>query len=154
MRARFVGVAVLVVVLVSGCGASGPARTVGVTLEQGSATLVVHAEVAASPAERGEGLMGRRSLPAGTGMLFVFTGPVQAGFYMKDTLIPLDIAFISGDRVVEVRTMTPCEANPCPVTTPAFVYERALEVAAGTFERVGISAGAAVSFEGSIPEAS
>ena len=154
MRARFVAVAVAVAALVSGCGAPGPARTVGVTLAQGSANLVVRAAIAASPADRGEGLMGRRSLPAGSGMLFVFPGPVQTGFYMKDTLIPLDIAFISGDRVVEVRTMTPCKANPCPVTTPAFVYERALEVAAGTFERAGISAGAAVTFEGSIPEAS
>jgi uncharacterized protein len=98
--------------------------------------------------------MGRRSLPENAGMLFVFPTPVLAGFYMKDTLIPLDIAFISQDRVVEVRTMTPCRASPCPVTTPAFLYELALEVDAGTFEHAGIAAGAAVSFGSVLPKGS
>lgn len=159
MRARVVGAAALTVSMVFavGCGGPGvttPPRTVDVTLTQGSSSIVVRAEIAASPVERGEGLMGRRSVPPGTGMLFVFPSQVHSGFYMKDTLVPLDIAFISEGRVVEVRMMTPCKSNPCPVTTPAFFYEHALEVAAGTFERAGISAGAAVTFEGPIPDGS
>jgi uncharacterized protein len=139
---------------IAGCGEPPPVRTIDVTFTQGPATLGIHASIASTPAQRGEGLMGRRSLRDNAGMLFVFPTSVQVGFYMKDTLIPLDIAFISHGRIVEVRSMTPCEADPCPVTTPAFVYERALEVNAGTFARAGISAGAAVAYEGSVPEGS
>jgi uncharacterized membrane protein (UPF0127 family) len=153
MRARFL-LAAVILVLVAGCGGEKEAVPVTVTFKQGSSNLVLRAEIAATPGQRAEGLMGRISLPEGAGMLFVFPAPVQVGFYMKDTLIPLDIAFISQDRVVEVRTMTPCTSNPCPVTTPAVVYERALEVNAGTFERAGISAGAGVAFGGAIPKGS
>jgi uncharacterized membrane protein (UPF0127 family) len=140
--------------LVAGCGGPSPARTVDVVFTQGSSTLGIHARVASTPSERGEGLMGRRSLRDNEGMLFVFPTEVRVGFYMKDTLIPLDVAFISGTRVVEVRTMTPCTADPCNVTTPAFVYEQALEVDAGTFGRAGISAGAAVHIDGALPKGS
>jgi uncharacterized membrane protein (UPF0127 family) len=153
MRARIL-LAVATLAMVVGCGGPERARPIAVTLTQGSSTLRIRAEVAASPAQRNEGLMGRRSLPESSGMLFVFPTPVQAGFYMKDTLIPLDIAFISEDRIVEIRTMTPCKADPCPVTTPALVYELALEVDAGTFERGGISPGAAVTFGSVIPKGS
>ena len=139
---------------IAGCGEPARARTIDVTFTLGSSRLGIHASIASTPAQRGEGLMGRRTLRDNAGMLFVFPTSVQVGFYMKDTLIPLDIAFISQGRVAEVRTMTPCEADPCPVTTPSFVYERALEVNAGTFARAGISAGAAVEYEGSVPKGS
>jgi uncharacterized membrane protein (UPF0127 family) len=151
MRARFLS-AIAILVLVAGCGGEKPPGAVTVTLTQSSSSLSIRAEVAATPGQRGRGLMGRRSLGEDAGMLFVFPVPVQAGFYMKDTLIPLDIAFISGDRVIEVRSMTPCTSNPCPVTTPAVPYELALEVNAGTLESARISAGAGVAFEGIVPK--
>nr|MDP8977943.1 DUF192 domain-containing protein [Actinomycetota bacterium] len=50
-------------------------------------------EVAADEAARRRGLMGRRSLPPGAGMLFVYPGPHRGGFWMRDTRIPLTIAF-------------------------------------------------------------
>jgi uncharacterized membrane protein (UPF0127 family) len=153
MRARSL-LPVAALALLAGCSAPKPTSAIVVTFMQGSSTLRIRAEVAVSPAQRNEGLMGRRSLSDNAGMLFVFPGPVQAGFYMKDTLIPLDIAFLSHGRVVEVRTMTPCTSNPCTVTTPGFLYDRALEVDAGTFERAGISAGAAVTFGGAVPKGS
>jgi len=150
MRARFLLV-IAFLSLVAGCGGDKQARAVTVTFTQSSSSLRIRAEVAATPGQRSRGLMGRRSLAEDAGMLFVFPVRVQVGFYMKDTLIPLDIAFISGDRVVEVRSMTPCTSNPCPVTTPAVPYELALEVEAGTLSRAGISAGAEVAFEGTVP---
>ncbi|TMV80418.1 DUF192 domain-containing protein [Thioclava sp. BHET1] len=61
-------------------------------------------ELARTPAEREHGLMGRRQLAAGSGMLFIFDPPVHAVFWMKDTLIPLDMIFLdSRGRVLQVR---------------------------------------------------
>ncbi|TML81157.1 MAG: DUF192 domain-containing protein [Actinobacteria bacterium] len=89
------------------------------------------------------GLMGVKKLAAEHGMLFVWKDVAPREFYMKDTLIPLDLISIRGRAVVGVATMTPCKADPCPITTtpPA---DSALEVPAGTAERAGISAGAPV----------
>ena len=144
MRARVVLAAVLMLVA---CGESGRGQTTVVTLAQGSASLKIRAEVASTPDARTRGLMGRRSLAEDAGMLFVFPTPVQAGFWMKDTLIPLDIAFISKGYVVEIDTMQPCRTAKCPVTTPAIGYDWALEVSVGTFHRAGITAGAVVDTE-------
>jgi uncharacterized protein len=109
-------------------------------------------EVAATPAARRKGLMNRSDLPAAAGMLFLFPKPVRLGFWMKNTLIDLDIAFISGDRVVEVRRMTPCRVNPCPQTTPSAAYDRALEVRAGTLDSV--RPGDPVQVQGNLPKPS
>jgi hypothetical protein len=133
---------VAAMLLFAGCSSDRPAKTTVVTFAQGSAKLTIRAEIASTPDARQRGLMGRRSLDADAGMLFVFPTPVLAAFYMKDTLIPLDIAFISQGRVIEIRTMQPCRATPCPRTFPASMYEWALEVNAGTFARAGITSGA------------
>ena len=141
MRARVLIAAVL---LLAGCAENGPAKTTVVTLAQGSASLKIRAEIASTPDVRTRGLMGRRSMAEDAGMLFVFPTAVQAGFWMKDTLIPLDIAFISNGRVAEIDVMQPCKVPSCPVTTPALGYEWALEVNAGTFQKAGIGVGAVV----------
>ena len=86
-------------------------------------------------------------------MLFVFPASVRTGFWMKDTLIPLDIAFMARGVVVELDTMTPCHADPCHVTTPASFYDQALEAGAGVFAAARISAGARASTGGALPKA-
>lgn len=69
-------------------------------------------EVASTPEERSVGLMGRGELPLDGGMLFVFDAPCNATFWMKDTLIPLDIVFVhENGTVVKVA-----EADPEPDT--------------------------------------
>ena len=151
MRARLL---LALLVLLAGCGRDAPKVTVVATFEQGSSTLRIEAELAATPDARTRGLMGRSSLGRDAGMLFVFPTLVQTGFWMKDTLIPLDIAFISQGRVVEVRTMTPCRASPCPLTTPSFGYDQAVEVNAGVFGRAGIQAGSSVRYDRRLPTAS
>ncbi len=66
------------------------------------------------------------------GMLFVFPEPTTAAFWMKDTLIPLDIAFFDGGGdLVDRLTMVPCEADPCPTYPAAGTYRFALEAPAG-----------------------
>jgi uncharacterized membrane protein (UPF0127 family) len=90
--------------------------------------------VADTPALRARGLMGVTDLGALDGMLFVWSEDVTGGFWMKDTLIPLDIAFFSADgSLVDVLSMVPCEEDPCPSYRPSGPYRMAIEVETGGF---------------------
>jgi uncharacterized membrane protein (UPF0127 family) len=90
--------------------------------------------VADDPEERGQGLMNVEDLGEIEGMLFVFPEEGPGGFWMKDTLLPLDIAFFTNEgELVEVLTMEPCSADPCPLYVPAGAFRFALEVPAGRF---------------------
>ena len=71
-------------------------------------------------------------------MLFVFEETTDGGFWMKDTLIALDIAFFdSGGAFVDVLTMEPCTEDPCPVYHPSGTYRYAVEALAGDLRFVG-----------------
>jgi uncharacterized protein len=144
------GVTVLAVVLASAAGLGRPGgraaapATVTYRLEPGGgrAASTVRLEVAADPAARAKGLMGRRRVPPGTGMVFLYPADVQESFWMKDTLVPLSIAFVASDgRVVGVTEMTPCRADPCPSYPPAGRYRYAVELAAGAFGVAGVGPG-------------
>lgn len=102
----------------------------------------VSAEIAATPAARNQGLMGRKSLPADHGMLFVFEAPNSSCFWMKNTPLPLSIAFIdSHGKIVTLRDMAPNTTNShCP--SQPMMY--ALEMEQGWFVERGIRAGAEV----------
>jgi hypothetical protein len=107
--------------------------------------VTVRLEVAADPAARARGLMGRREVPAGTGMVFLYPDDVAEAYWMKNTLVPLSIAFVAADgRVVSVAEMTPCRADPCPSYAPAGPYRYAVELAAGAFPAAGVGEGARV----------
>jgi uncharacterized protein len=111
-------------------------------LPAGGRPLTVRLEVAADPAARARGLMGRAEVPLGSGMVFLYPADVRESFWMKDTLVPLSIAFVAADgRVVSVAEMTPCRADPCPSYAPAGPYRYAVELAAGAFPAAGIGAG-------------
>jgi uncharacterized protein len=104
--------------------------------------VTVRLEIAADPAARARGLMGRREVPEGTGMVFLYPQDVAEAFWMKDTLVPLSIAFVAADgRVVSVAEMTPCEADPCPSYAPAGPYRYAVELPAGAFTAAGVGKG-------------
>ena len=108
------------------------------------AALRVTAVVADTPDARSRGLMGVTEVPEGVGMLFAFpdaAGPERPGFWMRDTLVPLDIAFAADGVVVGVATMQPCTAAPCPVTHPGVDYDVALEVTAGALDAAGVGVG-------------
>jgi uncharacterized protein len=124
----------------------GRPATVAYRLEAARGRAVtVRLEVAADPAARARGLMGRRQLPEGTGMVFLYPDDVAEAFWMKDTLVPLSIAFVAADgRVVSVAEMTPCRADPCPGYAPAGPYRYAVELAAGAFREAGVGSGAKV----------
>src|ERR687890_2297882 len=121
----------------------GAARTVGYRLEAaGGRPMTVRLEVAADPAARARGLMGRTEVPEGTGMVFLYPRDVAEAYWMKNTLVPLSIAFVAADgRVVSVAEMTPCTADPCPSYPPAGPYRYAVELPAGAFDTAGVGEG-------------
>jgi hypothetical protein len=105
----------------------------------------VQAELALSFAERQRGLMFRRELPAGRGMLFLFENPGRYGFWMLNTLVPLDIVWLDSERrVVFVSGNTPpCPAGTfCPTYGSEVLAQFVLELAAGQAAAHGLTVGA------------
>jgi uncharacterized membrane protein (UPF0127 family) len=100
----------------------------------------VLAEVARSPNDRAQGLMYREELPAGTGMLFVFEESDIRSFWMSNTYVALDIAYMDPAFViVDIQQMEPLTTAPHESTRPAMF---ALEVPKGWFAEHGITVGA------------
>lgn len=96
-------------------------------------------EVVDTPEGRERGLMDRSQLDADHGMLFVFEREERRSFWMKNTLIPLSIAYIGGDLIIdEILQMTPHSTAPVPSRLPAMY---ALELNAGRFAELGIRPG-------------
>lgn len=99
----------------------------------------VIAEVARTPDERAEGLMYRESLPEGTGMLFVFQDVAIRSFWMQNTYVPLDIAFLDASfTLVDIQQMEPQTTDPHESRAPAMF---ALEVPQGWFAEHRIGTG-------------
>jgi uncharacterized membrane protein (UPF0127 family) len=99
-------------------------------------------ETADAPEERSVGLMSRERLPEDQGMLFVFEQEGQHTFYMRNTLIPLSIAFIEGEgAVIEIEDMEPLTETLHSADEP---YLYAIEANQGWFARNGIAAGSEV----------
>ena len=121
-------------------GSSSPTAEVVVRTDAGDRSLSVR--VADSEAEREHGLMGVGALPADEGMAFVFDGPVTSTFWMKDTRIPLAIAFVGEDgHILTITEMTPCRTEPCPTYAADGPYALAVEANAGWFGANGAKVG-------------
>jgi uncharacterized membrane protein (UPF0127 family) len=106
----------------------------------GQRTLTV--QLAEDDATRARGLMGVTTLGADHGMAFVWDEPTTGSFWMKDTLIPLSIAFVDADgQIVTIREMTPCQTDPCPTNDADAPYTMAIEANAGWFDAHGIGVG-------------
>lgn len=157
--------ALCVVLLLAGCGLTGqdpgvagespatsptpdvpampPFDVASLTLldpDGGQVEMAVY--VADQPATRQQGLMGVTDLPRDAGMVFLSPEDRGGGFWMKNTLIPLSIAFFAADgAVLAVLDMEPCEADPCPIYDPGVTYRGALEVNQGHFDEIGLDTG-------------
>jgi uncharacterized membrane protein (UPF0127 family) len=95
-------------------------------------TVRVDIEIADDTLELQKGLMDRTELPEGAGMLFVFKEEQTLMFWMKNTLIPLDILYFNAKgEFVSGTTMTPCEKDPCPLYPSDGPAQYALEVPKG-----------------------
>ena len=110
----------------------------------GGEEVEVRAEVADERAERQTGLMGRTELAPDAGMLFVFGRERDLSFWMRNTLIPLSIAYISADgRIVDIQDMEPLDDEP-PSYASAEPAKYALEVNQGFFAERGVEVGGTV----------
>ena len=108
--------------------------------------IPVQVELADTYAERQTGLSGRPTLAEDAGMLFVFDHEQPLSFWMKDTLIPLSIAYISAEgRIVDIQDMQPLDETPHPSAEPA---QYALEVNQGFFAERGVAVGDTVELPG------
>ncbi len=104
----------------------------------------LYVEIADEPHEYKTGLMFRRYLPENRGMLFIFPYPQKLSFWMKNTYIPLSIAFISSDwKILEIYDMEPLDETP--ILSKNYV-QYALEVNRGWFQRHRISVGDSIRF--------
>lgn len=107
-------------------------------------------EVASDDATREEGLMYRDHLADDRGMIFLFLQPGEYPFWMKNTLIPLDMIWMDADhRIVHVASnVQPCKADPCPNYPPNAKASSVLELAAGVAAKHHLADGNVLKFEG------
>ena len=156
MCSRLIGPIVLI--LATACGGApqapgAPALTAApvhgpaVVLPSGAVYTV---EVARTPEEQTQGLMFRESVPAKTGMIFVFRDAAPHQFWMKNTMIPLDIVWLEGSgRVLFVSANTPpCRADPCPTYGPSVPAANVLEIAGGMAAKEKVTVGSRIKIEG------
>lgn len=124
----------IAMLLANGCKDHDNLPTTSMRIGQETFTL----EIAADPQTRETGLMHRESMPANRGMIFVFAGDAPRSFWMKNTLIPLDILFVSLDgEVVDIGHMKPIDGR---ASTKRLV-RYAIELNLGAAERTGVRKG-------------
>jgi uncharacterized membrane protein (UPF0127 family) len=126
-------------------GAASPLPTADVSLPQlvitnnAGSLLWLYVEIADTPEKQETGLMHRTALAADGGMLFVFPSETTIPFWMRDTLLPLSIAFIAGDgTIVDIQDMQPLDET---LHNPAHPYVYALEVNQGYFRQHNVVVG-------------
>lgn len=114
---------------------------------KGNTKLTVDAEIAVTRDQRTRGLMWRYALPEGAGMLFIFPREQPLSFWMRNTLIPLDMIFIDANRkIVSIQeNAEPRTLSARPSTGPATYV---LEVPGGYSAKHGVKPGSAVTFDG------
>lgn len=158
---------ILVLVMLAACGGESASKSSGSNKSTGSAEAAgsgattspapelriltietsggeeveVRVEVADTDPERARGLMGRTALAEDRGMLFVFEEEQELSFWMKDTLIPLSIAYMDSEgRIVDIQDMKALDDDP-PHYTSAEPARYALEVNKGFFQERGVEVG-------------
>ena len=143
--ARCLLLVALTIVVPSCASEPGTPRAV---IETAAGRVVFRAEIADSDELRGRGLMGRERLADDAGMAFLWNEDTVTAFHMKDTLIPLTVAFFDAEgRILRLLDMVPCLADPCPAYDPGVSYRGALEVNAGALGRRGVRVGDRVRVE-------
>jgi uncharacterized protein len=144
----------LAVLLLAACGGDGSGDTgsgdpgARAVIETSDGEVAIVVEIADDEEERARGLMGRTELASDAGMIFVYPSDVSGAFWMKNTLVPLSIAFYAEDgRILKILDMEPCDEDPCPLYDPGVTYRGALEVNQGAFDRWNVRVGDHVRLE-------
>ena len=129
---------ILTLVFLSSCASKNPS----VLIDHDNKKIKVNVEIADDKTEQEKGLMFRNSLDKSSGMLFVFDHENQYAFWMKNTLIPLDMMFINKNmEIIDIKNAMPCKADPCPLYDPSHLVLYVLEVNGGFAAKYNISVG-------------
>jgi len=147
-RARVVplfGVVLFLAVSLSACSQSLPAVTISIGPNR------LNVELATTPAERERGLMFRTQMAENHGMLFIFPNDQQLAFWMKNTRLPLSIAFISSDGYI--KSVADMQPESLDSIYSDYSVRYALEVNQGYFVRHGVKVGEKVELPADLPKA-
>jgi uncharacterized membrane protein (UPF0127 family) len=126
--------------MLSACLPGSSAHTETLAIETRLGRVDFTTELAITPKQQAIGLMNRHDLPANHGMLFVFPSPRHASFWMRGTLIPLDMIFVRSDGTIARihHNAQPLDETPVPSGEPV---KAVFEIAGGEAMRLGISEG-------------
>src|SRR5215831_13619588 len=144
-----------VLLLSVSCGAASKSSSTPTPAAAGGPAVILpsgvryRVEMARTPDEQAQGLMFRESLPERNGMFFPFQEPGVHKFWMKNTMIPLDIIWIDSDgKILFVSADTPpCRADPCANYGPESPAASVLEIAGGMAKKEKVEAGSVIRFE-------
>ena len=152
LLSMFLSLGAALLIVLTACSRNAPADGVDLIFKKpsGEKTEVFRMEVVATNSDRMRGLMFRKSLAANAGMIFLFHEEREHSFWMKNTLIPLDMVFVSSAwKVVgALENVLPLTEDPRTVGIPS---QYVLEFSAGTIKRLGVSNGVAVEVTGQLP---
>ena len=146
LRRLTVAAAILALAVVSGVSAQfATFKRSSLTIDTASGAHHFSIELALSPEQQAQGLMFRRSLAADAGMLFDFGAARPASFWMRNTLIPLDMVFIDAEgHIADIHERAvPLSEDPIESKVPV---RAVLEVNGGTVSRLGIKLGDVVHY--------
>lgn len=143
MNMRLLPLMLAAPLMLAGCQQDNGKATV--VISQGATKHNLTVDVARTPEEQEHGLMGRTSLPKDGGMLFPFDPPKIATFWMKNTLIPLDMIFIRADGTIDRIAENTVPESLAPVASGGEV-KAVLELAGGTAATLGIDESATVTW--------
>jgi len=153
---------ILALALIAGCTQNTASGNESSTNNSGNGSLskvcfgakCFYVELAVTSEERARGLMFREHLDPDKGMLFIYQDEGVHYFWMKNTLIPLDMVWINGNReVISVsKDVQPCQTSQCPSIGPGQKVQYVLELNGGTSDEIGLAIGDKITFDKSIED--
>ena len=125
--------------------AAAAANTINVKLPKGQ---ILKVEVATSPEDLGRGLMGRKSIPPDSGMLFVYAGDMRTRYLLWGYPSPMDILYLDENKVLInlIENATPCRTVECG-NDSVWMHRFALQLPAGSVKRFNLHGGDVLSFD-------
>lgn len=132
------------------CLGASAAAAEPLVIHAGGSAYKFEVEVVATPETRAQGLMFREKLAANAGMLFLYPGEQPVSFWMKNTLIPLDMLWIDVNKnIVQIKhDVPPCKIDDCPSYPPGVQSRYVLELAAGEAKKHNLKIGDRLVFAG------
>ena len=132
--------------LLAACFVALPAKAAPLIIHAGGSAYKFEVELATTPDQRAQGLMFRKAMAANAGMLFLYPSEQAVSFWMKNTLIPLDMLFVKADgRIARIaHNARPLDETPISSDAPV---NAVLELNGGTADQLGIKEGDRVEYQ-------